>query len=315
MPFRQAIHVWEKYLMRKALIAFVALVCVVVVGGVLWQRLTYEPIDLSPLSPHASTQNIARVIASLQSEQPQPDTVRFVVLGDTRSNIEVARTVVQEAVKENPKFIIHTGDLVRRGRPEEYLAHHMQLVEIAKPIPIIPIPGNHEEGPNNDFAPYLYLFGQDHFDFDYANVRFVGVNNSDRWGMTRADLRFLDEALSRPGTVKHKFVFFHIPPKSLPITVDSDEGRGFRWNQQATYDLMAKHQVDEVFMGHVHGFATKVIEGVRYTVCAGGGAPLAERLPEEGRAHNYVVVTVTPDGVRRELVRWINGQWVRSAVE
>lgn len=77
---------------------------------------------------------------------------------------------------------------------------------------------------------------------------------------------------------------------------------------------MTKMGVNTVFMGHVHGYATSVVDGVRYTITGGGGANLAERLPDEGRAHNFVSVRVTTEGVNQEVVRLVGDEWVRTAI-
>jgi hypothetical protein len=76
--------------------------------------------------------------------------------------------------------------------------------------------------------------------------------------------------------------------------------------------LLKRQKVDQVFMGHIHGFATTVVDGVRFTISAGGGANLAKELPKEGAYHNYVVIHVSPTGLRNEVVKQIDGQWVRS---
>jgi hypothetical protein len=59
-------------------------------------------------------------------------------------------------------------------------------------------------------------------------------------------------------------------------------------------------------MAHIHGYATEVIDGVRYTLTAGGGAKLSPRIDESGRFHHYLVRHVKGDAVERELVK-LNG--------
>jgi hypothetical protein len=71
--------------------------------------------------------------------------------------------------------------------------------------------------------------------------------------------------------------------------------------------------VTEVFMSHIHGYASEVIDGVRYTLTAGAGAPLARRLTKEGQVYHYVVVHIGPNGPRREMVYFHEGTWIRRA--
>jgi len=299
-------------MMKKTIIPL-AILLVLVLGYFLYSWLTYEELDLAPLEKYAETENLDTLIAKVQSEPPGPDGFKFVVLGDTRSHFGTAQKVLEQAAKEDPAFILSNGDIVRRGRPSEFIAHHMRLVESIRPIPFITVPGNHEDGPNKEFAAFKAIYGKLNFSFDYGDCRFVGINNADRWGMTWFDLGYLEEQLSKPGA-EHKFVVFHVPPEDLDVYVESEEGRGFTLNSQRFRRLMEEQEVDHVFMGHVHGYATTVTNGVRYTITGGGGASLAKRLPEEGRVHNYVVVHVRPDGLESEVVRLIGDEWVRTAI-
>jgi hypothetical protein len=54
------------------------------------------------------------------------------------------------------------------------------------------------------------------------------------------------------------------------------------------------------------------VDGVRYTLTAGAGAPLSKRLPQEAQVYNYVVLHVDSEGCRREVVRCVGGEWVRG---
>lgn len=275
---------------------------------------SYVDMDLSPLREYAKTQGYDILIKSIQANPVPFEGFKFVALGDTRSNIDVARDVLAEAAKEQPAFILCNGDIVRRGRVEEYTAHHMQLVKMIAPIPMLIAPGNHERGPNGDFGPFRAFAGGERFSFDYGKCRFVGLNNADWNGMSNDDIAYLDQELSKPG-VDHKFVVFHVPPRFLEDAVETEEGRGFSWNARKMRALFADKKVDHVFVGHVHGFATQVVDGVRYTITGGAGANLAESLKKEGQVHNFVVVHVTPEGVRSEVVKKTNGQWTRSEIQ
>lgn len=301
--------------MRKSILIAVLLVVLVPVAGyLLYNQITYTPQDLSPLAPYVGTESYAALIQRIQAQPAGPDGFTFAVLGDTRSNHDVAPLVVKAAAAENPAFILGTGDLVHHGTVGELISDHLPLVKSIAPIPFISVPGNHEEGPNRDFAAFRYLCGgSDHFSFDYGDCRFVGVNDGSKWGFTNGDLRYLEQELSKPG-VKHRFVVFHIPPKDLSVFADPKEGRGFRRNYGALKKILRKYGVEDVFMGHIHGFAAIVVDGVRYIVSAGGGAPLSGRLPEEGQAHCYVVVHVSSTGLRMEYIRLIGAQWLRKDI-
>ena len=255
---------------------------------------------------------------TLEAELGQPDLqgFSFAVLGDCRSNTLVATKVYGKAAEMEPDMIFHTGDMIRGGTVDEFADHYLPLVEMVRPIPLFSVPGNHERGKRRDFAAYRYLHGGDRFSFDYGNSRFVGFNGSGRIRVTRDDLRFLEEELSKPGA-EHKFVFFHIPPLYAEEAFLEGARRGFTWNADRMHALFVEHGVTEVFMGHIHGFASEVLDGVRYTLTAGGGAPFDTRLPLEDRIFHFVEVRVTPEGVSREVVYLDppTGEWRRRPVE
>ena len=133
--------------------------------------------------------------------------------------------------------------------------------------------------------------------------------------VSKKELDFLDRELAKPG-VKYKFVFFHIPPKYFEATICPDDRRGFKWNAEPLRELLTRHGVTEVFMGHIHGYAATVIDNVRYTLTAGAGARLSQRLAPEGRIYNYLALKVTPDGLHEDLVYVSNetGGWERKQV-
>lgn len=291
----------------------VGAICVVGAGALIYQWATHVEMDLSSLEPYAETENYEALFQRVQDRPIGEEGFKFVVLGDTRSNFLKAREVMTHAASHNPAFILSNGDLVRRGTVEEYLDHHLRLIDEIKPIPFIPAPGNHERGPNYDFSAFVKIYGDLKFSFDYGNCRFIGVNNGDRTKMTGRDVRYIRDQLEKPGA-EHAFVIFHQPPTFLENAVESEDSRGFTMNAKRLHKLFIEHGVNHVFVGHVHGFATEEFDGVRYTITGGAGANLTETLGDEGMVYNYVLVHVTPDGVRAEVYKQLAGGWVPEAI-
>lgn len=75
-------------------------------------------------------------------------------------------------------------------------------------------------------------------------------------------------------------------------------------DSEAFTELMAKHRVDEVFLGHIHAYSTATLDGVSYTVAGGGGAGLHDRFGPSGNVHHYVICDVTSDGITQQVVRF-----------
>jgi len=182
-----------------------------------------------------------------------------------------ARHVVSLLNDLAPEFIIHLGDIVH---PVPVLPTYGDACDAAKEAfaalncPIHTIPGNHDVGdkpnpqmpaggvsdPNID--AYESYFGSPHSSFDHGDCHFTLINaqviNS---GLDResAQARWLEQDLA-DNQGKRLFLFTHYPP----FVMDADEAShydnldepGRAW----LLGLIAKHSVEAVFCGHVHGF-------------------------------------------------------------
>ena len=68
---------------------------------------------------------------------------------------------------------------------------------------------------------------------------------------------------------------------------------------------MEKHDVSEVYMGHIHAYSTACYNKINYTVSGGGGATLHGRFGPLGSAHQYIICDVGADGsVKQQIVRF-----------
>ena len=282
----------------------------------LLRGISYSAEDLSLLRDASTKESYTALIPAIQSETASNQTLSFVVLGDSRGNREMALRVYSRAAQEKPAFILHTGDIVSHGTEKEYLQYHLPLVHAIAPVRMIPVPGNHEKGPGDDFAGFQALYGAERFAFDAAGSRFVGINDCADDSLTANELEFLKEELSKPG-VKNQFVIMHIPA-AFAEQVGKGEGenyRGFTRNADAFHELMVKQHVRGVFFGHDHGFAVRTRDGVPYVITGGAGAGIHSNMDWLGKFHHYVVVHTSARGVTMELVRLEGDRWVRSKVQ
>jgi len=268
--------------------------------------------------PKISTgQSYADLVQAVRSRQSSRTFV-FVVLGDSRGNSELSSKIFKQAASENPAFILHTGDIVDHGTTAEYDQYHMRLVGMIAPVPLIPVPGNHEKGPDNDFAGFRAIYGADKFSFDFMNCRIVGVNNSGPDGLTEDVFRYLEQELAKPGA-GNKFVIMHKPAAFMEEkrtkAGKEPKYRGFTERMELFSQLMKKEGVQSVFFGHDHGFAARNRDGVRYYITGGAGAELYTDFKWLDPFHHYIVVHVDPDNVWQELVRLDGDKWIRSKLE
>lgn len=234
---------------------------------------------------------------------------RFAVVGDTRNNTAITRQLYQKISEMKPLVVFHTGDIVRSGTAREFRRNHLDLLaETLHPIPMFCIAGNHERGPLRDFRSFKAIYGSDEFSFTLGECLFVGVNNSGKERLSDALLAHLDEKLT--GNSCYKFVFIHIPPAFFEASfVNDSRRRGFKKNAEEFHQLMVRHKVTEVFTSHIHGFATMTRDGVRYTLTAGGGAPLSKRITQENRKYHFISIEISPEWLRRTVVLWDGSTW------
>ncbi len=298
----------------KLLITMAAVVLVPVLGAAgFWAVVSFQ--QFPSLEPYRDQYGHKALLQTVANKTPDPDGFSFIVLGDTRSNTYVGEMAFSKAATENADLFFDTGDLIHHGTAKEYIEEHIPLLKLVEPAPVFCVAGNHDRGPYRNFAAYKALYGSERFSFDYGSCRFVGFNASEKIRVTGSELNFLERELSKPGAT-HKFVFFHIPPLYFEKEIVIGEARrGFEWNAATLRKLLTEQNVTEVFMGHIHGYASVIIDDVRYTLTAGAGAPLSGRLSHEHRLYNYVIVHVTPDGLLREVVYLRDGEWLRKEVQ
>lgn len=234
---------------------------------------------------------------------------KMLVLGDTRSNHADHAEVVNAALGEKARVLIHTGDLVSSGEVED---DWVQFFHIEQPLlqstPIFPVIGNHEEHDGHVNLMMEYFTNpidspspEHYYSVDYGNVHLVvmdgHVNVDPEWVcltriawwetcFTVEQLDWLEADLASARTnpdIDHIFVFNHMGPYS------SKEGRTGMKHMRDLMDLFASHGVSFVISGHDHyyerGFSGN---GIPYIISAGGGAPLYDIASPSPAPHTVV---------------------------
>ncbi|MBW2194205.1 MAG: metallophosphoesterase [Deltaproteobacteria bacterium] len=169
---------------------------IISIASLVWW-ISASPGDLSRLNSYAEQLNYGQLVKRLKARENDSTNFTFVVLGDPKSKTSVASKVYERAASEDPVVIFNTGDLVRVGNVDEYLTNYIPLLRIIDPVPMFCVPGNHDRGSRRDFKAFKKLFGGERFAFDYGPCRFIGFNTSETIRVSKDDLRFLDEIVSR----------------------------------------------------------------------------------------------------------------------
>ncbi|MCA9674012.1 MAG: metallophosphoesterase, partial [Myxococcales bacterium] len=210
----------------------------------------------------------------------------FVAYGDTRSQVDPHRRIVERIRAEVPDFLLGTGDMVDEGSKE---AQWQQFFDIERDMlrdnVLFPSVGNHDRQgggrtadawrgyfavPENSPDPERY------YAFTYGNSRFVVLDsNMHSFALTDQTAWLegqLQQARQTPG-IRHIFVVMHHPPFSVSLHGGQRDLRE-RWTP-----LYEQYGVDAVFSGHDHVYSRAERGGVHYFVTGGGGAPLYPRSP------------------------------------
>ncbi len=230
---------------------------------------------------------------------------RFVVFGDTqplgpgRSLSPLLERLLREISWLGPDFVIHLGDGISgygdslEEARQEFAALKEKIDRLLPGIPVLAVPGNHDQATPGALAAYQETFGSLlYYDFPYGSARFVVLNgNFPAWMAPRGkDFGFFNlndgmhvlpmadwtrEAFSRGG--KMLFVFLHTPPYPAYTPPPGNGTHGFltQANRDAFVALLPKGRTKAVFSGHEHLFYVEEHEGIKFFTVGTGGGPLS----------------------------------------
>lgn len=255
----------------------------------------------------------------------------FVVLGDSRSNAESHRRVVERVAQEVPDFLLGTGDMVDDGaRLEQWQTFFDIERELLADNVYFPSVGNHDrQGRGRTADTYRSFFSvpdnggdsERYYSFDYANARVLVLDSNAHSFSLTGQTAWIERELSaarQDDRIRHLFVVMHHPPYSISLHGGQRDLRE-RWTP-----LFEKYGVSAVFSGHDHAYQRAERNGVRYFVTGGAGAPLYPRSPRASaidksavqrfeRAFHFLRVTVSAGIVNVTAVR-VDGSVIESTL-
>ncbi|MBW2366805.1 MAG: metallophosphoesterase [Deltaproteobacteria bacterium] len=239
-----------------------------------------------------------------KSEKNTEQGFRFVAMGDSRSQKDLweAITVHIDRLDPKPLFVINVGDVIEKGTANEYANYYVSPL-LNTEIPHFIAIGNHDTGPGERADAFKYLFGDPslNYTFDFGKIRFIFLDNVSRNLPWEKAMELTDRWLAETPEGYQKIVMAHKPPSTIEKWayhgMDPVDSKKFT-------DLMAKHKVNEVFLGHIHAYSTATLDGVSYTISGGGGAGLHNKFGPLGDVHHYIICDVTPEGIVQQVVRF-----------
>lgn len=243
---------------------------------------------------------------------PPPGTpFHFVVFGDTRTRDALHARIAAAIVKDNPDFVVHTGDLVQNGYDTAQWPNFFQIEhELLRQTVFFPVLGNHErDNPQfNEFFDlknpyYSFDWGSAHFALIDGDVANTGPDPEARERFWSEQKQWLEDDLEHSQTAQFRFVVMHEPP----VTVNHKHPNHVSTWTPTLVPMFEKHHVTAVFAGHDHNYQHHLKDGIHYVITGGGGAPLApaeEPLP---------AITLKVESVEHFVRVHVDGE--RAAVE
>ena len=204
-----------------------------------------------------------------------------VVYGDSRSGHSMHQWIMEGIGSLAPEAVFHTGDLVNDGREaNQWITFNDMASQLPSGTPIYPALGNHER------ESQLYF---DNFELP-GNERWYLVDDIEGFNFIVLDTgsavaaattitpaspqyQWLENQLSSTmSSTDFTVVTFHYPLFST--------GQHGSDDKQVAADLVPlfeQYGVDAVFNGHDHNYERSTVNGIRYIVTGGGGAPLRDQ--------------------------------------
>ncbi|MFW5739488.1 MAG: metallophosphoesterase family protein, partial [Myxococcota bacterium] len=174
---------------------------------------------------------------------------------------------------------LHTGDLVGMGSSPQQWDNFFAIEQpLLSSVPLYPAIGNHEE----DGKLYVEAFelpeDSPHpercYTFSYATAWFAVLDvYTSPFGEGSEQLAWIEKELetaSKRPEIRHRIVMAHHGPFDSGM-----HGSNMEMREQLV-PLFERYGVDMVFTGHNHHYERSTVNGIKYVVTGGSGAPLRD---------------------------------------
>lgn len=244
------------------------------------------------------TENVLKLPELTASPTPSGSPLfSFIVFGDNGTINPYFEKTVADADRDDIAFLISTGDITD-GKSlgdlqaaKKYLDQHLDKpyhVAIGDNDYVIDKTGQRTD------AAFVKTFGATKQSFDWDNSHFtIFESTDDKNSFSAAELDWLENDLKQTDK-KLKFLVMHIPI-DVPLTDTSEISPEAQASNQKFRELLQRHQVNQIYTGHFHGYLNYEINGVPVTVTGGGGSSPQFGLDPD---YHYVKVDVYPNTFR-----------------
>ncbi|MCX6875963.1 MAG: metallophosphoesterase [Verrucomicrobia bacterium] len=216
---------------------------------------------------------------------PNKGPVTFVALGDARNNPKIWGRILSQAMKFEPAFLIHTGDIVGNGN--DYEAWDREFAKPAEKflasVPCFYTFGNHE----NNVAMLYQMFGfpeqgRGNYSQCIGPVQLFAMNRFENWGKGSGALVTMEKQLAAS---KSPFIFAFTHPPAWSSGSHGNDKLG----QEIHFPIFDKYGVTALLAGHDHCYERSEPGGTTMLITGGGGAGLygQERLKDNPHSKLY----------------------------
>jgi hypothetical protein len=221
---------------------------------------------------------------------PQPDgegPIRVVVYGDNRTNGGDHALVARAAAAERPQLALHTGNMVASARENSlWRVWFEEERDLLAHAPIVATVGNQEIADTG--AAYARFFQRrdrpPYASLDYGPVHVVVLDAFEMragatphlGGISDVQKAWFEEDVRGVSPDRHVWVLVHQGPFAHPAENDKQGNGGSEEVRAAIAAAHKIHPIEAVFAGHHPFYERGEIDGIRYLVLGGGGAPLEE---------------------------------------
>lgn len=245
----------------------------------------------------------------LRTFAEQPSKVVFIAYGDTRTNPDIHADLAKWFKKYDPDFILHTGDLVARGKNFELWEKEffVPLANVIDEVPLLAAIGNHEDDGTNYLAQFHFSDQELWYSFNSGSAHFLALDYRSH-AQNEPQYQFAEKDLTGNQSA-WKIVMLHEPMFNIG-------GHNSMWGHDAYLPLMHKAKVDLVLGGHSHLYerfkplSSEADYGkwaITHITTGGGGAPLYQGEQNAvhaayARTNHFVVIEVTQDSLKGKAV-------------
>ncbi len=244
------------------------------------------------------------------STAPPPDSPFSVLIyGDNRTNSGDHALLARAAAGEHAQVALHTGDMVANaGDNDLWRVWFAEERDLLSRTPLIPTVGNHEIT-DQGVGYSKYFLRRDlpaYHSVDYGPLHIAVLDSFEMAagatphsaGFSDAQKAWFEEDLRSVREGRHVWVLVHQGPYAHPLHLRGAGHGGSEVIRQALIAGSKIHPIEAVIAGHEHFYERGEIDGLRYFVFGGGGAPLEDPDPSfpgvqvAQKALSYAVVQV-----------------------